>query len=78
MAYAYEDPYKALEHFEQARIDRTTKMVLGARENTDRFHQKALATEESAEAYMKSEWSRDPIHDRYDWLYKYDVETAAI
>lgn len=29
-------------------------------------------------AYMEAEWSRDPIRDRYDWLYRYDVNTAEI
>jgi salicylate hydroxylase len=48
------------------------------KENTARFHETALATEEGAVKYMESEWSRDPINDRYDWLYRYDVLTAEI
>ena len=75
---AYDDPEVALQKYEAARVDRTTAMVKGARENTGRFHEKALATEEGAIEYMKNEWSRDPITDRYDWLYRYDVRTAAI
>lgn len=74
----YSDPVEALRKYEQARVDRTSRMVRGARDNTARFHEAALRTEEGAIAYMESEWSRDPIRDRYDWLYRYDVETAAI
>lgn len=37
-----------------------------------------LCTEEGAIRFMESEWSRDPIKERYDWLYRYDVETAEI
>jgi salicylate hydroxylase len=74
----YADPVEALKRYEQARVDRTSSMVRGARDNTARFHEAALATEEGAIAYMESEWSRDPIRDRYDWLYSYDVETAEI
>lgn len=75
---SFDDVETALQRYEGARVERTTRMVQGARENTGRFHEKALATEEGAIAYMESEWSRDPITDRYDWLYRYDVMTAEI
>ncbi|MBF5088800.1 NAD(P)-binding protein [Novosphingobium sp. NBM11] len=74
----YDDPKEALLRYEAARVDRTSRMVRGAKENTARFHETALATEEGAVKYMESEWSRDPINDRYDWLYRYDVLTAEI
>jgi len=75
---AYADPCEALLRYEAARVERTSKMVLGAKANTARFHEAALATEEGAVRYMESEWSRDPINDRYDWLYRYDVLTTEI
>lgn len=75
---AYADPVVALKKYEDARVERTSKMVRGAKENTARFHESALATEEGALKYMESEWSRDPITDRYDWLYRYDVQTTEI
>lgn len=68
----------ALQKFEDARIERTSRMVRGATANTGRFHSAELTTEEGAEAYLKREWSSEPIADRYDWLYKYDVQTAPI
>ncbi|GLT01432.1 monooxygenase [Sphingobium jiangsuense] len=74
----YDDPLEALKAYEQARVERTRKMVMGAKENTARFHESALATEEGAVKYMETEWSRDPITDRYDWLYRYDVQTTEI
>ncbi len=74
----YPDPVVALKKYEEARVDRTTRMVRGAKENTARFHESALATEEGAVAYMESEWSRDPIRERYDWLYRYDVEAVPV
>lgn len=75
---AFPDPVEALKRYEAARVDRTSRMVRGAKENTARFHETALATEEGAVKYMQSEWSRDPITERYDWLYRYDVLTAEI
>jgi salicylate hydroxylase len=68
----------ALQRYERARIDRTSRMVRGATANTDRFHSPELATEESAEKYLQLEWSAAPIFERYDWLYSYDANTAAI
>lgn len=68
----------ALQRYEAARIERTSRMVRGATANTERFHSPELATEESAERYLQREWSASPIHDRYHWLYDYDARTAPI
>lgn len=78
LAEAGDDLPSALERYENARIARTSKMVLGARDNTDRFHNSELRTEEGARRYLEREWSRAPIHDRYDWLYSYDAKTVAV
>lgn len=67
-----------LQKYEDARIERTSRMVRGATANTDRFHSAELATEEGAEAYLKREWSREPIKERYDWLYRYDVLSVPV
>jgi salicylate hydroxylase len=75
---AFDDVETALKHYEGARVERTTRMVQGAKDNTGRFHAPELATEEGAIVYMEQEWSRAPIAGRYDWLYKYDVLTADI
>ena len=56
-------PDEALKRYEDARIDRTTRMVLGATANTGRFHAPELATEAGADAYILShiihDWSED-------------------
>lgn len=76
---AYGDaPAEALKRYEAARIERTTRMVLGATANTGRFHAPELATEGGANEYMAREFSEAPIADRYDWLYAYDAVTATI
>lgn len=72
------DAAAALQRYERARIDRTSRMVRGATANTVRFHSPELATEASAEAYLQREWSADPIRERYHWLYEYDANTAPI
>jgi salicylate hydroxylase len=68
----------ALLRYEHARIGRTSKMVRGATDNTERFHSHELATETSAARYLEREWSAAPIAERYDWLYSYNANTAEI
>ena len=68
----------ALKRYEEARVERTRKMVLGARDNTDRFHSKELRTEEEARRYLEREWSKAPIRDRYHWLYTYKADEVAV
>lgn len=71
-------PAAALQRYESARIERTSRMVRGATLNTGRFHSPELATEASADQYLEREWSSAPIADRYDWLYAYDAAKVAI
>jgi salicylate hydroxylase len=78
LAAAQGDPPAGFARYEAARIERTSKMVLGARDNTDRFHSSELGTEEGAQTYLEREWGRAPIHDRYHWLYQYQADTVAI
>jgi len=72
------DAPQALARYEAARIERTSRMVRGATANTERFHSRELATEATAEPYLGREWSASPILERYDWLYRYDANTAPI
>jgi salicylate hydroxylase len=75
---AYADTGVALQKYEQARLERTYKMVRGAADNTYRFHNPALADPDSAGAFIDREWRPEAIAARYDWLFTYDVNTAAI
>ena len=68
----------ALASYENARVDRTARVVRGSAENARRFHNPELAHAEGAAAYVDREWSEDKIRDRYHWLFSYDVDAAAI
>ncbi|RYE79061.1 MAG: monooxygenase [Oxalobacteraceae bacterium] len=68
----------ALARYEQARIERTTKIVLRSTENGKRFHNPALASPEGAAAYVDREWAEDKVRDRYDWLFRYNVDKVAL
>jgi len=63
---------------ERARIERTTKVVLGSAENGKRFQSRTLANAEEAEAYVNREWQPEKVRARYDWLFTYDVTAVAV
>ena len=75
---AYADPRVALQRFDAIRRPRTYAMVRGAADNTQRFHNPALAAVDTAEAFISREWQSDAISKRYEWLFTYDVNTVEV
>ena len=72
------DPLQALQRYEAARLGRTGRVVRGSAENAKRFHNPALAHAEGAADYVTREWSEARIHERYEWLFTYNVDQAEI
>ena len=75
---AGDDVTQGLVRYQQARIERTTKVVLGSAENGKRFQSRTLADAASAEEYVNREWTPEKVRARYQWLYEYDVTTVAV
>jgi len=69
---------EAFIRYERARIERTTRMVLGSSENAERFHNQELAHAGGAEAFITREWAEDRVKARYGWLFEYDVTTVPV
>ncbi len=72
------DPETALQRYEQARVERTGRMVRGAQSNAQRFHNKELGSPEGANAYVQREFAEEKVMERYEWLFRYDVDAVAL
>lgn len=68
----------ALVRYEQARLERTTRIVLSSAEQIHRVHTPALAQEDTARAHLEREWQPKDVEDRYDWVYGYDATSVEL
>jgi salicylate hydroxylase len=72
------DVPRALERFQELRIERTSRIVRGSAANTKRFHNPALAHAEGAAEYVDREWNEERVKERYNWLFEYDVDAVEV
>ena len=75
---AHDDVAAALKAYEDARRDRTSRLVRAANDNAARFHNPALGNSEGAARYVDSEWQEAKVKQRYDWVFEYDPVRIAI
>jgi salicylate hydroxylase len=75
---AYPDIPQALQHYEVARLDRTSRIVRGSLENVSRYHNPQLADPIQAQEFMEREFAPRAMGARYDWLYEYDARTVPV
>lgn len=73
-----DDAPSALARFVALRLPRTTRIVQGAADNTQRFHNPLLADPASSSAYIDREWAPDRVRQRYDWLFEHDVTRVPL
>jgi salicylate hydroxylase len=72
------DVPERLARYENARRERTRRAVEGSSDNIQRFHSRALADPAGARHYVEHEWAGQNVASRYEWLFRYDVTTAAL
>ena len=68
----------ALARYEEARRERTRKVVEGSAANAKRFHNPRLADPAEAKQYVDREWDPGRIAERYEWLFRYDVTQVPV
>jgi salicylate hydroxylase len=73
-----DQPELGLKRFEQARVERTSRIVDGAAGNAKRFHNPQLANAAGAARYVDEQWSEERVKERYDWLFEYKADTVAL
>ena len=76
MAQYSGQPELALLRYEQARLERTARVVRGSAENARRFHNPVLASHEGASAYVAREWAEERVKERYEWMFSHDVDAV--
>jgi salicylate hydroxylase len=67
------DEQSALMAYEQARMERTYRVVEGSASNVDRFHNRQLADPVEGPRYIEREWASRRVQERYDWIFDYDA-----
>ena len=72
------DPAQAFARYEAVRKDRTARVVTGSAANTQRFHNPALAHAQGAAEYVGREWNEERVKERYEWLFKYDIDAVVL
>jgi salicylate hydroxylase len=72
------DLARAFQTYQGLRLDRTGKVVESAIGMLPIFHNKALGTVETADDYIRTQWSPVASKARFDWIYQYDATTVPL
>ena len=78
MALCPTDAAQGFARYEAVRKARTARVVKGSAANTQRFHNPALAHAQGAAEYVEREWNEARVKERYEWLFKYDIDAVAL
>jgi salicylate hydroxylase len=78
LAAAGADIEQGLARYQNARRERTEKIVRGSAENARRFQDRTPAEPAGAQAYVDREWPEERVKARYEWLSTCDVTTVPV
>jgi salicylate hydroxylase len=72
------DPATAFLTYQNARIERTAKVVHASAAMQATFHHVALGEVKAAGEYIQEKWSPQANSERYNWIYQYDATTVPL
>lgn len=72
------DVIEALQRYEVARLNRTSRIVQSSFESASHLRNPLLANPEQAKAFMDRQFRPNALSARYDWLYEYDAISVPI
>lgn len=75
---SYAEVETALQKYEDARLERTSRMVRGSSANTGRFHNPKLADPAETARIAREEFNPADVAARHDWLFEYNAVTVEI
>ena len=72
------DVAEALERYEKARLDRTSRIVRSSFDRAQRMRNLELANPDRATAFMDRQFAGAGSSDQYDWIHEYDALSAPV
>jgi salicylate hydroxylase len=72
------DVVQALQRYETARLDRTSRIVRSSFDRAQRMRNLALADPDQAKAFMDRQFASTGSGDQYDWIHEYDAMSAPV
>ena len=72
------DVLEALQRYESARLDRTSRIVRSSFDRAQRMRNPELANPDQAKAFMDRQFASAGPAEQYDWVHEYDAMSAAV
>lgn len=73
-----DDPATAFIKYQNARLERTAKVVRASAAMQSTFHHESLGEVDAARGYIETKWAPSANAARYNWIYQYDATTTPL
>jgi salicylate hydroxylase len=72
------DVYEGLQRYENARLDRTSRIVRSSFDRAQRMRNLELPDPDQALGFMDRQFGSSGSGDQYDWIHEYDAMSAPV
>jgi hypothetical protein len=70
--------HEALQRYERARLDRTSRIVRSSFDRAERMRSLETATPDQVRAFMDRQFSATAASDPYQWIHEYDAMSVPV